>query len=103
MNLSTIATSYRITTLTVFAYALAACSQGTPTASSASAAEAPASSAAKTGSACDLKLLGVADVDGILDKPITGTKPLPGDAQTCYFTTGDGMAEVKVSLRPALG
>ena len=93
MNPSTIATSYRITTLTVFAYALAACSQGTPT----------ASSAAKTGSACDLKLLGVADVDGILDKPITGTKPLPGDAQTCYFTTGDGMAEVKVSLRPALG
>lgn len=103
MNLSTIATAYRITTLIVFAYSLAACSQGAPTASSAPAATPTASMTPKTGSVCDLKLLGIADVDGILDKPITGTKPLQGDAQTCYFTAGEAMAEVKVSLRPGLG
>jgi len=83
--------------------ALPACSQSTPGAATASPG-APSAAAPKiSGSVCDLKLLGTADVDGILDKPITGTKPLRGDAQTCYFITGTPSAEVRVSLRPGHG
>jgi hypothetical protein len=84
--------------------ALAACSQGPSNAPGQGGAKPGASAPARTGSVCDLKLLGVADVDGILDKPITGTKPLMGDAQTCYFTTGgEGMTKVRVSIRPGMG
>lgn len=83
--------------------ALPACSRSTPGATAASPGE-PSTAAPKIpGNVCDLKLLDIADVDGILDKPITGTKPLQGDAQTCYFTTGQAMGEVKVTLRPGHG
>ena len=88
--------------LAISAGALPACSRSAPGATAASPGKPSAAAPKVPGSVCDLRLLGIADVDGILDKPITGTKPLQGDAQTCYFTAGGG-AEVKVSLRPGLG
>jgi hypothetical protein len=56
---------------------------------------------ASTGNACDTKLLTVADVNGILADPVTGSKPIPGDPQSCEFTTGS--SGLTVSLRPGLG
>lgn len=85
--------------------ALAACSQGASTSSSATPA-AKAVSAAIQGNVCDRKLLTLADVGGILDQPVTGTKPLPGDAQTCYFITAQdaqGGGKIQVTLRDGHG
>ena len=66
-----------------------------------------AGAAAATGNACDRKLLSVADVGDLLQEPITGTAPLKGDPQTCYFVTATtqsrGGPEIMVSLRPGLG
>jgi hypothetical protein len=85
--------------------ALAACSKpggsggstaAAPTGAGPSAAAAPASS----GSACDRKLISVADVATIMNGTIT-TGPLPGDPQSCLFKSGD--YTVTVSLRPGLG
>jgi hypothetical protein len=60
-----------------------------------------------TGNACDRRLLTVDDVEGILSEPITGTAPLKGDAQTCYFITAttesEGGPEIMISLRPGVG
>jgi hypothetical protein len=53
-------------------------------------------------SVCDLHILKVEDVGGILSAPITGTQPLPGDAQSCEFTTASFPAII-VSVRPGLG
>ena len=85
---------------------VAACSKTPPTASAAApngTAVATRTASAPTGSVCDLQLLEIRDVDGILDKPINGTKPLQGDAQTCYFTADGAMEKVRVSLRPGRG
>lgn len=97
--------------------ALAACSQGAPTSENgnapsnsasgtalASSGE-PAAAPTISGNVCDLKLLTAADLVGVLDKPVTGTKPLKGDAQTCFFTTGDdpGAPQLSVGLRGGLG
>jgi hypothetical protein len=86
--------------------ALAACS---PSASTPSGNSATVNNAApaKTGNACDRKLLTPDDMTGILGEPITGTAPLKGDAQTCYFITATtetrGGAEIMISVRPGLG
>lgn len=92
------------TALAAGTFALAACSQGAPTGKSGNVpTPSPGASAASSpGNVCDRKLLTLADVDGILDHPVVGTKPLAGDAQTCYFITatdaqGDG--SIQVSLR----
>jgi len=53
-------------------------------------------------SVCDRHILTVEDVGGILSVPITGTRPLPGDAQSCEFTTASFPAII-VSVRPGLG
>lgn len=83
-------------------FLLAACSQG-PSAS----ANASAAALAKVVNACDRKLLTATDMAGILSAPITGTKPLKGDAQTCYFITAttdsQGGPEIMISVRPGLG
>jgi hypothetical protein len=66
-----------------------------------------AKAAPVAGNACDRKLLSAADVTGILHEPITGTKPLEGDPQSCDFVTAttesQGGPEIEVSLRPGLG
>lgn len=85
--------------------ALAACSQGAST-SSPVLPGAKVASAANQGNVCDRKLLTLDDVGGILDQPVTGTKPLPGDPQTCYFITAQdaqGGGKIRVSLRDGHG
>ncbi len=84
---------------------LAACSKGAPNAAgqtTGQTAHATRQQPANTGNACDRKLLTPADVDGILKDPITGSKPIVGDPQTCRFTTA-GLAAISVTLRPVLG
>ncbi len=65
------------------------------------------SQTADSGNVCDRKLLSVKDLEGILSEPITGTAPLEGDAQTCYFITAttenSGGPEIMISLRPGVG
>jgi hypothetical protein len=93
----------------IFTGALCAISACSKTASNGGATIPRASASAtpvKAGTVCDRKLLTVDDVAGILSKPITGTKPLKGDPQTCYFITADddrGGPDLMVSLRPGLG
>jgi len=50
----------------------------------------------------DRHILKAEDVGGIFSAPITGTKPLPGDAQSCEFTTAT-FPTLIVSVRPGLG
>jgi hypothetical protein len=57
---------------------------------------------AAASSVCDRHIVRPEDVAGILNDAITGTKPLPGDAQSCEFTTG-GFPAIVVSVRPGLG
>ncbi|MEP6898132.1 MAG: hypothetical protein ABI870_06340 [Rhodanobacter sp.] len=55
---------------------------------------------------CERKLLVPADVAGLLSEPVTGTKPLKGDPETCYFITAtdeQGGPEIGVTLRQANG
>jgi hypothetical protein len=80
---------------------LMACSHATGS-GPAGAGAALASGAAAAGSVCDRHVLKSEDVAGILSAPITGTKPLPGDAQSCEFSTASFPA-ITVSVRPGLG
>ena len=61
-----------------------------------------ASGTSTANSACERHILKPEDVAGILSSPITGTKPLPGDAQSCEFSTASFPA-ITVSVRPGLG
>ena len=61
-----------------------------------------ASNAAAVGSACDRKLLTVADVGGILTEPIVGTEPVPGAPTVCHFTTGS-FPSIEVTVTPGTG
>lgn len=92
------------TILTVAACAVVAgvgCSKGaadaaeTPQAASSVSAGAPLLPAVNP---CEQKLLAPADLEGILTMPITGTKPIPGDAQTCWYTTS-GSDHLALTLR----
>ncbi|QBB71237.1 hypothetical protein ELE36_13215 [Pseudolysobacter antarcticus] len=87
---------------------LGACSKTASNTGAGSPANISAAQAAKApvSSVCDQKLLVAQDMDGILSEPITATKNLNGDAQTCYFitaTNNHGGPEIKVTLRPGLG
>jgi len=57
---------------------------------------------AAAASVCDRHILKVEDLAGILSPPLTGTRPLPGDAQSCEFVTASFPAII-VSVRPGLG
>jgi hypothetical protein len=99
--------SRRVITVAVLALGAlpaAGCRHGAPGAAAATrpAATSRAPARGSTGNACDRKLLTAADAATVLSEPITGTKPIPGDAQTCKFTTGS-YSSVSVSLRPGLG
>ncbi|HVA56569.1 MAG: hypothetical protein WBQ26_04455 [Gemmatimonadaceae bacterium] len=81
----------------------AGCSNGSAKGAAVASGSAKAGAAqTATGNACDRKLLTAADVAGILTAPIVGTKPIPGDPQTCQFTTGS-FPSISVTLRPGLG
>jgi len=69
----------------------------------------PASSAIQAGAAADRSPAGcgappltIPQVTGILVAPITGIKPVSGDAQSCEYSTG-GFPAIIVSVRPGLG
>jgi len=82
---------------------VAACSKASPDAAAATAERPQARSApASSGNACDRKLLTADDVAGILSAPITGMKSIPGDPQSCEFTTAS-YGSITVMLRPGLG
>lgn len=86
--------------------AAAACSQNTSTEKSVDVVKATSGIAATQGNVCDRRLLTLADVDGILDQQVTGTKPLQGDPQTCYFISANndrGGPELRITLRPGHG
>lgn len=93
---------------------LLACSKSNPNSSAGGGSAAPSAATdhaanqptGPAGTVCERHLLTAADVGGILDEPITGTKPLEHDAQTCYFitaTNAGGGPELRVTLRPANG
>jgi hypothetical protein len=58
--------------------------------------------ATATASACDRKLVSAGDVSGIFRLPISGMKNIPGDPQSCEFTTS-GFSSITISLRPGMG
>ena len=91
----------QLTSLVAALCLLVACSK-TPAPGSANS-----TSAGPTGNACDRKILTADDVTGIVGPPITGTSPLQGDPQTCYFDTATseskGGPRIMISLRPGLG
>jgi hypothetical protein len=97
--------------LLTLASLLAACNSGPAGQGSATRAQAPGSSApssraggavASAGTPCDRQLITAADLAGILNSPITGSKNIAGDPQSCSFTTSSFPA-VEVSLRPTNG
>jgi hypothetical protein len=57
---------------------------------------------ALAGNACDRKLVTSADAAEILGEPVASEKTLPGDAQSCVFSTAD-FTTLTISLRPGLG
>lgn len=83
--------------------ALTACTKHDASASSSAAASAPAGASARAGSgnACDAKLITQQDVSDIFSVPITGEKPIPGDAQTCEFEAG--ASSIQITVRPGHG
>ena len=54
------------------------------------------------GNACDRKLVTTSDAAQILGQSIESEKTLPGDAQSCVFTTAD-FTTLTVGVRPGLG
>ena len=52
--------------------------------------------------ACDRKLVTEQDAIGVLGTPVTGTKSILGDAQSCEFTTA-GFESLTVTVRPGHG
>jgi hypothetical protein len=82
--------------------ALAACSQPAPSAGANAAQTKGQSAAVPPGNACERKLIAAQDVAGLLNEPITGSKNIPGDPQSCEFSTA-GFSSVTISVRPGHG
>jgi hypothetical protein len=85
--------------LLALAILLAACNAH-PAGQATAAAAAPAPAA--TRSPCDRQLVTAADLAGILESPITDSKNIPGDPQSCSWSAGSFPA-ITVSLRPTNG
>lgn len=83
--------------------ALAACSKSKAGGGASSVSQGAAHvAAAPAGNACDRKLITQADVAGLVSEPIASVKTIPGDPQSCTFTT-TGFSSVSIALRPGLG
>ena len=98
-------TCFRAALFGAACFAVGACSpasSGSAQGGAKSAAPTANAPVAVSGNACDSKLLTADDLVGIFDEPIAGTKPLKGDAQTCYFTTSHDN-KLRVTLRPGNG
>jgi hypothetical protein len=68
----------------------------------ATASATPAATSAPAGTACDRKLIVQADVAPLFDEAIASEKTIPGDAQSCEFTTTN-FSSVQIAVRPGLG
>jgi hypothetical protein len=81
-----------------------ACSKPMSNTGTAAASQGAMNAAASTpaSNACDRKLVSSADAAEILGEPVASEKALPGDAQSCVFTTAD-FTTLTISLRPGLG
>jgi hypothetical protein len=84
--------------LGVLSLAVGACSKSTSQAATAGGSKAQGA----TGNACDRKILTAADVTAILNAPITETRTIPGDPQSCKFATA-GFTSITVTVRPGAG
>jgi hypothetical protein len=81
---------------------LAGCSKSPAPGKSETLARGAGGTMAAATSVCDRHILKPEDVVGILSAAITETKPLPGDAQSCEFTTA-AFPAIIVSVRPGVG
>jgi hypothetical protein len=61
-----------------------------------------AAGAKKDAARCGTQPITLNDVTGILTAPITGTKHVSGDSQSCEYSTGSFPA-ITISVRPGLG
>jgi hypothetical protein len=69
---------------------------------SASGGKRQASAAAQAGNPCERKLVGEADVAGIMTSPVVKREALDGDPQSCVFSTAL-QSHITVTVRPGLG
>jgi hypothetical protein len=53
-------------------------------------------------SVCERHILDRGDVAGILSAPVTKERALPGDGQSCEFST-EGFPAIVISVRPGVG
>ena len=85
---------------------LAGCSKTAPNAATDGATAVTAVTAVTpqiaAGNACERKLITPEDAAAVLDAPVTATKTIPGDPQSCKFSTA-GFSSVTISLRPGHG
>lgn len=65
-------------------------------------ARAKAPSSASAGNPCERKLVGEADVAGIMTSPVVKMEALDGDPQSCVFSTAL-QSHITVMVRPGLG
>jgi hypothetical protein len=82
--------------------AVAGCSKSAVPANTDSAAKEAGRAPSAAASVCDRHILSIEDVNGILNAPIVGMQPLPGDAQSCEFVTA-AFPAIIVSVRPGIG
>jgi len=95
--------TFNITLLALGALAASACSKtGQSTGAAPTDTAASSKTAEKPGNACARKLLTAEDAAGFLGQPVTGTKDISGDAQSCEFVAGNG-STLTVAVRPGHG
>jgi len=72
------------------------------TAAAAPATAASSPSTAAGGNVCTRNILSFDDASGVLGQPVVATKEIPGDPQSCKFSTA-GQSGLTVSVRPGHG
>jgi hypothetical protein len=91
-----------VMTLACVFHGLTACSRGAEPMQTAHSALTTSGASTIPVSVCDRHILKPQNMSGILGAPVTGTRPVPGDAQSCEFITA-GFPAITVSLRPGVG
>jgi hypothetical protein len=81
--------------------ALMSCS-GAPEAAKITGLAQPGSASNAANAPCETRAVNTVDVAGILVAPITASRPVSGDDQSCEFLTA-GFAAITVSVRPGVG
>jgi hypothetical protein len=80
---------------------LSSCSRGEGTAARREA-DSTGGAAVERDSPCEPRALGPQDITGLLVIPIRARRAVPGDPQSCEYTT-DGFPSVTLSIRPGRG